>query len=60
MESQKIQGEIMRFQVYLSLEGSHFSPTKFNNSLDEKKVGQVVQRKKISSNAIKLNAREFY
>lgn len=50
----------MRFQVYLSLEGSHFSPTKFNNSLDEKKVGQVVQRKKISSNAIKLNAREFY
>jgi hypothetical protein len=56
----RVQVEIMRFQVYLSLEGSHFNPTEFNNSLDEKKVGQVGQRKKISSNAIKLNVREFY
>lgn len=50
----------MRFKVYLSLEGSHFNPIKFNDSLDEKKIGQVVQRKKISSNAIKLNVSEFY
>ncbi|MEZ5454409.1 MAG: hypothetical protein R3E93_16540 [Thiothrix sp.] len=40
----------MRFKIYLSIEGNHFDPAKFNAKLDKSIIGEIVCRKKTGGN----------